>query len=186
MTDDSAPSDPSIPHSAERQEEFVRLLNGTHGLLLRYVMTLVANRHDAEDVLQRVSLVMWRRFDTFEAGTDFSAWATTIAFYEARNFQRVTGRSRLEFDDELMNTLATERVEHVAHWCQRSEALEQCILKLDSYSRNLVHAIYSEGKQAVEVAGDQGRAPKTIYNKLNFIRRALADCVQRRMMEASS
>jgi len=164
----------------------VRLLNGAHGLLLRYVMTLVANRHDAEDVLQRASLVMWRRFDTFEAGTDFPAWATTIAFYEARNFQRIAGRSRLEFDDELMNTLAAERVEHVRHWSRRSDALEQCILKLDSDSRNLVHAIYSEGKQAVEVARDQGRAPKTIYNKLNFIRRALAECVQRRMMEASS
>lgn len=185
MTDDSAPSDPSLPHSAERQEEFVRLLNEAHGLLLRYVMTLVANRHDAEDVLQRASLVMWRRFNTFELGSDFPAWATTIAFYEVRNFQRVTGRSRLEFDDELMNTLAAERVEHVAHWCQHSEALEQCVLKLDAYSRELVYAIYFEGKQAIEVARDQGLAPKTIYNKLNFIRRALAECVQRRMMEAS-
>ena len=40
----------------------MRLLNGAHALLLRYVMTLVANRHDAEDVLQRASVVMWRRF----------------------------------------------------------------------------------------------------------------------------
>ena len=162
------------------------LLNAAHGLLLRYVMSLVANRHDAEDVLQRASLVMWRRFGSFESGTDFVAWATTVAFYEARNFQRVTGRSRLEFDDELMHTLAAERVEHVRQWSLRTEALEQCTKKLDAASRKLVEAIYTEGTQAIDIARQQGCAPKTIYNKLSSIRRALAECVQRRMAETAS
>ncbi len=185
MTSDPAPPDPPQPLSAERQEEFVVLLNGAHALLLRYVMSLLANRHDAEDVLQRASLVMWRRFETFERGTDFIAWATTVAFYEARNFQRVTGRSRLEFDDELMLTLAAERVEHVRSWSLRTEALEHCTQKLDAASRELVGSIYTDGIPAVELAQRQGCAPKTIYNKLNFIRRALAECVQRRMAETT-
>ena len=101
----------------------MRLLNGTHAMLLRYVLSLVANRHDAEDVLQRASVVMWKRFGTFESGTDFVAWATTIAFYEVKNFQRVTGRSRLDFDDDLMQTLAAERAQHVLRWSPRMEAL---------------------------------------------------------------
>jgi RNA polymerase sigma-70 factor (ECF subfamily) len=186
MMPDSAPSDPPQPLSAERQEEFVLLLNGAHALLLRYVMSLVAHRHDAEDVLQRASLVMWRRFGTFAPGTDFIAWATTVAFYEVRNFQRVTGRSRLDFDDELMHTLAVERAEHVRQWSPRTEALEHCVQKLDAASRALIGTIYTDGTQAVELARRQGCAPKTIYNKLNFIRRALAECVQRRMAEAAS
>ncbi len=178
--------DPPPPLSSERQEEFVRLLNEAHGLLLRYVMSLVGNRHDAEDVLQRASVAMWRRFATFEPETDFIAWATTVAFYETRNFQRVTGRCRLEFDDELMQTLAAERVEHVRQWPRRTEALVHCVEKLDAASRALVEAIYTEGTPAIEVAQQQGCAPKTIYNKLNFIRRALAECVQRRMAEAAT
>jgi RNA polymerase sigma-70 factor (ECF subfamily) len=184
MTNDSTPPDLPHPLSAERQEEFVGLLNAAHGLLLRYLMSLVVNRHDAEDVLQRASLVMWRRFGTFEAGTDFIAWATTVAFYEARNFQRVTGRSRVQFDDELMRHLAAERVEHVRHWSLRTDALEHCTRKLDAASRRLVKAIYTDGTQAVDVARQQGCSPKTIYNKLTFIRHALAECVQRRMAEA--
>lgn len=162
------------------------LLNGAHALLLRYVMSLVANRHDAEDVLQRASVVMWRRFATFEAGTDFIAWATTVAFYEVRNFQRVTGRYRLEFDDDLMQTLAAERAQHVRQWSPRMEALEVCVEKLDAANRALVEAVYSQGVEVAVLAGQQGRAPQTIYNKLNFIRRALAECVQRRMTEAAS
>ena len=40
------------PLRPEQQEEFVRLLNEAHSLLLRYIMSFLANRHDAEDVLQ--------------------------------------------------------------------------------------------------------------------------------------
>lgn len=172
--------------SPERQEEFVILLNGAHALLLRYIASLVGNRHDAEDVLQRASVVMWRRFGTFEPGTDFIAWATTVAFYEVRNFQRVTGRSRLQFDDELMQTLAAERAQHVKEWSARSDALEGCIEKLDLANRELVEAIYTRGIEASALARQQGRAVQTIYNKLNFIRRALAECVQRRMAETAA
>ena len=157
------------------------LLNASHALLLRYIMSLVANRHDAEDVLQRASVVMWRRFGTFSPGTDFVAWATTVAFYEVRNFQRVTGRSRLEFDDDLMQTLAAERVAHVRQWSPRMEALEACMEKLEVANRDLVEAIYTQGMEVSALAQREGRAVQTLYNKLNFIRRALAECVQRRM-----
>ena len=186
MAPDPPLPDTPQPLSAERQEEFVRLLNEAHGLLLRYAMSLLGNRHDAEDVLQRASVVMWRRFATFEPGTDFIAWATTVAFYEVRNFQRVTGRCRLEFDDELMHTLAAERVEHVRQWSHRNEALELCVEKLDSASRALVDAIYTDDMPVYEVARQQGCAAKTLHNKLSFIRRLLAECVQHRLTEANA
>lgn len=182
-----APQDtpPAVALPPERQEEFVRLLNGAHALLLRYVRSLVANRHDAEDVLQRASVVMWRRFATFEAGTDFIAWATTVVFYEARNFQRVTGRSRLAFDDELMQILAAERAQDVRQSSLRMELLEGCVEKLEHTQRELVAAIYVEGRDVGAVAEQSGRAAQTIYNKLTCIRKALAECVQRRMTEGT-
>lgn len=183
---DPIPPESLTPLSPEDQEEFVVLLNGAHALLLRYIMSLVGNRQDAEDVLQRASVVMWRRFGTFEPGSDFVAWATTVAFYEVRNFQRITGRSRLEFDDELMETLAAERAQQVRLWSPRMEALEACMEKLDPVNRELVEFIYTRGWEAGMVAQKQGRSVQTIYNKLNFIRRALAECVQRRMTEAHS
>lgn len=164
----------------------MRLLNGAHALLLRYAMSLLANRHDAEDVLQRASVVMWRRFATFETGTDFISWATTVVFYETRNFQRVTGRSRLDFDDDLLRMLAAEREQHVRQWSTRMDALQTCVEKLDAGSRALVEAVYTTGTDVATLARQQGRAPQTLYNKLNHIRRALAQCVQRQMQEETS
>jgi RNA polymerase sigma-70 factor, ECF subfamily len=186
--DQTQPAQPlsSAPLSGERQEEFIRQLNGSHALLLRYVRSLGLNRHDAEDVLQRAGITMWRRFASFDAGTDFLAWATTVAFYEVKNFQRATGRSRLTFDDELMRVLAAERALDLKRMSPRREALDACLERLDGESRRLVEAIYVEEKSAAAVAEERGLALQTIYNQLGLLRRALARCVERRLTEGSA
>ncbi len=164
--------------------EFVKRLSEAHRRLLGYLLSLLGNRHDAEDVLQRASVTMWRRFETFEPGTDFMAWASTVAFYEAKNFQRVAARSRLRFDDDLLNTLAAERLDDLRHLDGRLDALEKCVGKLDTANRKLVEAVYGDDADIAALAAQLGRAPQTLYNRLNVIRRMLADCVERRLAEA--
>ncbi len=163
----------------------MRLLNGAHSMLLRYIVSFLANRPDAEDVLQRASVTMWRRFATFEQGSDFLAWATTVAFYEVRNFQRVTGHSRLEFSDALMQTLANEREQDIRKWNPKLEALDRCVQKLDPASQDLVDAVYTQGIPIGALAGEQGKATQSLYNKLSFIRRVLAECVQKQLVEVT-
>lgn len=166
--------------------EFIRLLNVVHRRLLAYLVSLLGNRHDAEDVLQKASLTMWRRFDSFDrnaldAEAGFLAWARTVAFYEAKNFQRAAARSRLRFSEELLAIIAEERVADLAHVDERTEALEHCLGKLDEPSQRLVEAAYFEEGSLAKLAEQLGRAPQTLYNKLNIIRRKLAECVTQRL-----
>lgn len=184
---------PETTDQPDRHAEFVRLLNAGHRRLLAYLVSLLGNRHDAEDVLQRASVTLWRKFDGFELGAgrsqqevlgDFLAWASTVAFYEVKNFQRAQARSRLQFSEELMQTLADERVADLAQTDSRHEALEQCIAKLDERGRQLLEAAYLEEGSLATLAETLGRAPQTLYNKLNVIRRALAECVTRRLAES--
>lgn len=159
------------------------MLNASHRQLLAYLVSLLGNRHDAEDVLQRTSVALWRKFSKFEKGTNFSAWASTVAFYEAKNFQRMAARSRLQFSDELLEILAAERVGDIAQTDARHEALGHCLEKLDESGRRLVEAAYVEGSDIGLLSQQLGRARQTLYNKLNVIRRSLADCVTRRLAE---
>jgi len=165
----------------ELHEEFVLLLNSSHRQLLSYLFSILANRHDAEDVLQRTSITLWRKFSSFERGTNFAAWASTVAFYEARNFQRMGVRSRLQFSDALLEILSVERTADMAHTDARHDALGHCLEKLDDAGRRLVEAAYLDGSDIGLLAEQLGRARQTLYNKLNIIRRSLAECVMRRM-----
>src|SRR3954469_8577810 len=103
------------PSSAPSSEQFITLLNAAHGRLLGFLRVMLGNNADAEDVLQRASMTIWRKFGEFDARKDFFAWASSFAFYEAKNFQRVSARSRLHFDDDLMQKLADERVPDLDH-----------------------------------------------------------------------
>src|SRR5271169_2636215 len=99
-----------MPDPTSSSEQFITLLNAAHGRLLAFLRVMLGNNADAEDVLQRASMTIWRKFSEYDPTKDFFAWASSFAFYEAKNFQRTSARSRLHFDDALMERLAQERL----------------------------------------------------------------------------
>ncbi len=159
------------------------LLNATHGRLLGFLRVMLGNNADAEDVLQRASMTIWRKFSEFDPSKDFFAWASSFAFYEAKNFQRVSARSRLHFDDELMQRFADERVTDLDQRETRLAAMDQCIAELDDAGRELVCEFYLNNTEVAELAQRLGRSPQTLYNKLNILRRLLGDCMKNRVVQ---
>ncbi|MBU6303627.1 MAG: sigma-70 family RNA polymerase sigma factor [Verrucomicrobia bacterium] len=175
-------SDPSSTEPPpERQAEFVAALTASYGKLHGYLMGILGRRHDAEDVLQRASVRMWQKFGDFAPGTNFVAWASTFCFYEAKNFLRLTARSPLRFDDDLLATLAGERLEDLPLRERRLDALEACFAKLEPPDQTLIRAAYLDDDAINTVATRMDRAPQTLYNRLYQLRRRLADCVQRQL-----
>lgn len=173
--------DPAEPSSSS--EQFITLLNAAHGRLLGFLRVMLGNSADAEDVLQRASMTIWRKFAEYDPSRDFFAWASSFAFYEAKNFQRTAARSRLHFDDELMERLAAERVPDLDHREARLAAMDRCIEELDDAGRELVREFYLNNTQIAALAERLERAPQTLYNKLNALRRLLGDCMKRRMAQ---
>lgn len=169
------------PH--DRQAEFVTALTAAHGKLLGYLMALLGRRADAEDVLQRSSILMWRKFRDFSVDSDFVAWASTFCYYEAKNYLRLAARSPLHFDEELLTTLARERLEDISLREHRLRALEKCVETLGIPEQKLIRAAYLDNHGINTLAAQMNRAPQTLYNKLNHLRRLLAECVQRKLAE---
>ncbi|HEY3899413.1 MAG TPA: sigma-70 family RNA polymerase sigma factor [Chthoniobacter sp.] len=162
-------------------EQFITLLNAAHGRLLGFLRVMLGNNADAEDVLQRASMTIWKKFGDYDPAKDFFTWASSFAFYEAKNFQRVAARSRLHFDDELLERLAEERLTDLDQREARLAAMDRCIEELDRPGRELVREFYLNKTEIADLAGRLGRAPQTLYNKLNALRRLLADCMKRRL-----
>ena len=176
-----ADPDPQSPSS----EQFITLLNAAHGRLLVFLRVMLGNNPDAEDVLQRASMTIWRKFGEYDPEKDFFTWASSFAFYEAKNFQRVAARSRLHFDDELLKRLAEERLADLDQREARLAAMDRCIEELDRPGRELVREFYLNKTEIAALASRLGRAPQTLYNKLNALRRLLAECMKRRLAQES-
>ncbi len=168
----------------DRGAEFAIRLRTHQTQLFGYIYSLVRNLDDADDLFQQMSLVLWDKFDQFDPSRSFVNWACGVARYEVLKFVRARGRSRLCFSDELSLMLAEaqESLEH-DHLLERRDALAGCMRKLRQKDRELVEACYERTACIHEVARRSGRSTHSIHNSLRRIRRALFECVERRLAQ---
>jgi len=149
--------------------------------IFSYIYALVPDRHAAEDILQETSLVVCEKFDQFKAGTDFVAWACQIAYWEVRRARQKFARSKVVFDDAVVEAVAHTAAELRDEMDHRHEALAHCLQRLHPRDRDLVLTRYEPGSGVEEAAQRSGRTIEAAYKALGRIRKLLADCVSHRL-----
>ncbi|MEY2599334.1 MAG: hypothetical protein RLZZ244_442 [Verrucomicrobiota bacterium] len=162
---------------ADPAEEFVFLLARHERFLGAYVMTMVPNPQDADDILQEAKVVMWRHFSQFQPGSNFGAWSRKIAFHQVLAFRKRRKRDRLDFSDTFLETVAAEMDTHSEHLETRTQALLGCIAKLPPAHRQTLHLRYQEGLELEQMAGRLGKTTGALYRLLSRIRQNLHSCV---------
>jgi RNA polymerase sigma-70 factor (ECF subfamily) len=182
----AVPADP-LPGDTGRGEGkgklFLRLFLQNERRLYAYILTLLANRADADDVLQESSLVMWDKFDAEHPPDDFAAWGCRIAYFKVLDFRKKHQRSRVLFSQAMLERIAETAIEQTAalQLDERREALVSCIEKLAAHERNLLARRFGDDASIQAIADGLGRSADTVYKALARIRRALFDCVTRRL-----
>jgi RNA polymerase sigma-70 factor, ECF subfamily len=163
--------------------EFAEHLRLHQGRLYGYIHSLVRDLTDADDLFQQTMLVLWKKFDEFDRQGNFFAWACGIARFEVANFLRTRARRKLYFSDELNLLLIEAHTEASEELEDRRATLAACIEALRQRDRELLVECYGDVASVPEVADRRGRSPHSVYNSLRRIRRALFECVARRMAQ---
>ena len=149
--------------------------------IFSYIYALVPDRHDAEDLLQETCLVICEKFDEFTPGTDFVAWANQIAWWRVRRSRQKFARSKVIFDDEVLEAVAHTATEISNELDQRHEALAHCLEKLHPRDRDLVLTRYAPDSGVEEAAQRSGRSLDAAYKALARLRKLLMDCVTQQL-----
>jgi RNA polymerase sigma-70 factor (ECF subfamily) len=157
---------------------FAELFQEHYRQLFGYVYAIIRNYTDAEDVVQQTSLILWKKFDSYQPNTNFFAWACGTARFEALKFLRGQRRYRAHFSEAFQLKLATAmtgiRPEVISI---RAEALEDCVQHLPENQKTLLHQCLGGTKSVAVVAQETGRSTHSIYSSLRNIRHKLLDCV---------
>jgi RNA polymerase sigma-70 factor (ECF subfamily) len=159
-------------------EEFITEFARNSRRLYCYIRTLVPDRNDADDVYQNTSLVMWRKFDDFIAGSNFLAWGCQIAMFEVRKLRDSTKRSRL-FSDAVLDVLSAESTARSDDTQQRLAAMSNCIKKLSPASRELIEQRYYYQRKPQELGSELGRSVASVYRSLAKTHTWLLACIER-------
>src|SRR6059058_3986519 len=130
---------------SESRKQLVALLTQHQRRIFAYIYTLVPNRTDAEDILQETSLIICEKFADFEPGTDFVAWACQIAYWRVRYARQKFARSKVVFDQEILDVVAQTASSMTDELDERHEALAHCLQRLHPRDRELLIARYEPG-----------------------------------------
>ena len=163
------------------KEQFSRLYLEHSRNLLGYIITLVGNRSEAEDVLQNVCVVLWEKFDEFEPGTNFLAWARRIAYLKVLEHHRL-GRGQAKLLRERFFQVADAAyttAKDDGHLLKERLALRACSEKLHHRDREIIACVYERNLSLKNTAAELGRPTNTVYKAMSRIRRTLAECVRR-------
>jgi len=169
--------DPAVI-AMDRQKDFLARFLREQSRVYGYIVTLLPNRTNAEEVFQETALILWEKWDTFDPTREFVPWACGIAHNVARNFMRKHARG-VYLDDDALAQVAAERLDRGTELNDRQGALSNCVERLQDRERTLLRQCYAEAVKIGDVAGQLGLTENALYLKLRRIRRILQDCVTR-------
>jgi RNA polymerase sigma-70 factor, ECF subfamily len=166
------------PASAEM---LVRLLIRHQDELFRYIFTLLPHQEDARDALQETCVALFRKFADYDPAKPFLAWAYGFAYLEVLKQRERSCRGGWHLREELVEVLARERQEQETDLHARLQALEVCLTELPPRDLELIHQRYQLACPIDELVTRLGTSRRTLFRNLDRIRRALLECINRRL-----
>jgi RNA polymerase sigma-70 factor, ECF subfamily len=176
MTDDVANADP-LAGEPDR-EEFARLFSRHARRIYAFIVTLVFSHHDAEEVFQNTSVVLWNKFGEFRPDSNFFAWASRIAYYEVLNLMKQHRRGAV-VSEESLQALADEATALSDDTPARIAALDDCLSRLPVADREIIQERYFYQRPPKQIAAMRSRSLDSVYRALSRIHNLLLECVER-------
>ena len=162
-----------------RDKQFLSLFMANERRIYNFILSLVGNYSDADDLMQETAVVMLRRFDEFEAEGNFAAWGMQVARYKILNFRKRRGNKLRLFSSEAFERIIAQSEVLIERDDERMRALQDCVLKLNENDRRLISMRYENEITTREVAERIGRSVEGLYQSLARIHKLLLQCINR-------
>jgi RNA polymerase sigma-70 factor, ECF subfamily len=163
---------------AARTREFVRLLGLHEQELGGYIVSLVPNWADADEIAQETRLRLWEQFERYDPTKDFGAWARTIAYFMVLAHRKRSQRTSARFSDRFIELVAEEAASLSTEAPPLRRALGDCMAKLSQAARELLWACYAGKETIKEVAIRLGRSVRGTQHSVAKIRTDLQRCIE--------
>ncbi len=169
--------------SGDPARQFVRLLAQHERQLYGYILSLVPNWHDADEIAQETKVRLWEQFDQYQRDKDFGAWASTIAYYLILAQRKTAQRQQTRFSQQFVELMAVETSKLVGEVDARHHALKECLDVLSAANRQLIALCYEGNATIKEVALRLGRPVAGTQKAVARIRRRLHDCIESKLQQ---
>ncbi len=146
--------------------------------IFAFILTLVPDRNDAEDVYQQTCLALLEKQAEYDPRREFLPWAYGFALNEVRRFRRAHYRERAQLDDEAIEVLADVQFRSAHRLNAQLELLMECLQHLSPEKRELLMQSYTYHGRLKDLAEVLHIEINTLYKRLERIRKSLLECIE--------
>ena len=151
---------------------FLALLEAHRKIVLKVAAVYCWDAEERNDLVQEITMQLWRAFPSYDARRVFSTWMYRVALNVAISFARKTGRRR-----RVMSPLEAVEVDPPAAASgpepdERLEALYRCMRGLDPFSRALL-TLYLDERSHREIAEVLGISETNVGTKIGRLKERL-------------
>ena len=163
-------------HTVYVQELFVEHVAG-----LRYfVISMLPDPDEAKDVVQETFITITAKANDFKKGSNFKAWAYTIARFKVMEVFKRQKKAASRLSDDVLELLASE-AEEIEIESPRTEALANCLQKLSPKTNTMIELRYKEGLKPSAIAEKVGWTAEAVYVALSRTRSSLKSCIEKQI-----
>ncbi|NNJ87159.1 MAG: sigma-70 family RNA polymerase sigma factor [Akkermansiaceae bacterium] len=157
--------------------EFVKLMTDHQAPVRAFIVSMMPGSPSVGDVLQDTNVILWQKRKQFKRGTNFFAWACSIARYEVMHHRRKTKRhAEIPFSDEFLTILAeSEGIDDSQELLLAT--LDACIERLSEKHRTIIMLRYTTGSSLETYAKKTGTTAGSLRVIMHRIRLALRRCL---------
>lgn len=166
------------------QQNVEKLFLAHSGAIKGFIRALLRDRNLADDVLQDTFLVVCAKREAYTAGTNFVAWACTIARFKVLETLRKNAKAELVLSNEVIEALAAD----VPQEDRREftlKHLDDCLKNLPDGSRRMIDLHYFQTRAPDAIASKLSLHIDSVYVALSRARTMLRRCVAGKMAENS-
>ena len=145
-----------------------------------FILALMPDMARADDVFQETFLTVSRKAGDFTPGTNFLAWACTIARYKVLEAGRHRRGALEPLSDEVIEALCAVYPEPEKE-DKEMVALNECLEALHPHTKRAMELRYEQGHKPAEIAQRLGWTAESVYVVLSRARAALRECVGRKL-----
>ncbi len=171
---------------AATQERFTRLWTQAQPAIAGFLAALVPDRHQADDLVQEVAVVLLRKFGEYDPARPFPAWAMGVAKTAALSRRRDLARAACRFQDATIEQLAASWEELLPELDERVRALRDCVGRVSGRARQMLDLRYVEELSNDAIAERLGLAGGAVRVALHRLRGALQSCIEHRLAKVDA
>jgi RNA polymerase sigma-70 factor, ECF subfamily len=149
-----------------------------HVRVYRFVLRLVRNEANAEDLISEVFLDIWRQAGKFEGRSAVSTWMLSIARFKALSSLR--RRKEDELDEETAERIEDQSDDPEIALAKKDKGavLRQCLTALTAEHREVIDLVYYHEKSVEEVAQIVGIPEATVKTRMFYARKKLSELLK--------